>query len=562
MEKVKKYFMNLSRNQIISICVSIVVIVLTIALTIVKIFAFSSNNKEVDNPVIESIESTTEEYVEDTTENTTEETTDDTTTTTKKYIAKTDIKVSIASGNKEKDEDKGNAHIDVVKKPAKNPIANNTEPQTNPLPLESETSPVIENVDVASNISYASSDKIHKSKYTKYTYIDTEKTTGWYSANKEKYFLDDNSKPLSGLQKLSNRFYDFNDEGNLCSVVGIDVSSWNKEIDWKKVKDDGIDYAILRVGFRGYGTEGEKPPLLDKMLEKNLKGATEAGIDIGLYFFSQAITEDEALEEAGVCINAARGYKIKYPIYFDTEYATGNYSGRADNLSVAERTNIAVAFCEAVKNAGYTPGIYASRNFFYQNLDCSRFSNYHIWLAHYTNSKTDYKNKYDMWQYSSSANIDGIDGRTDINISYYNYKNKTDMRNNHSSNILTDENSLKLILSAEDSMTNYFNNKCDLLYNIALNKINLITNENVKNALTVCLNSDKNDETTTETTTESTTNSNSEKETTTENTTDGSKEESTLESTTQCESTTMPVNSNTKPNEKSTTNDFVDKVSN
>ena len=161
------------------------------------------------------------------------------------------------------------------------------------------------------------------------------------------------------------------------------------------------DYAIIRVGFRGYGTSDPvKPVMQDKNVEQNIRGALAAGLDVGLYFFSQAINEGEALEEAGACVNMAREYNITYPIYFDTEFATSSHTGRADTLSRSKRTDLAVAFCEAVKNAGYTAGVYASKTFFYDELQFSRLQNYAIWVAHYTSKETDFKYSYGAWQYS------------------------------------------------------------------------------------------------------------------------------------------------------------------
>ena len=203
---------------------------------------------------------------------------------------------------------------------------------------------------------------------------------------------------------------------------GIDVSVYQGTIDWKKVKSSGIDFAIIRAGYRGYGTNGTL--VEDSMFSKNVLGAIANKIDIGIYFYTQAITTDEAKEEAKFVLNLIKKYgiKITYPIAIDTELSNANpqYSGRADNLSKQERTKIVKAFCDTIKNAGYIPMIYANKYWLNDNLDMSKLSSYDIWLAHYTN-KTDYKGNYTMWQYTSTGRVDGISGNVDKSYCYKKY---------------------------------------------------------------------------------------------------------------------------------------------
>jgi len=208
---------------------------------------------------------------------------------------------------------------------------------------------------------------------------------------------------------------------------GIDVSFYQKNIDWKKVSQtEYADFAMIRAGFRGYGVAGTLNT--DVEFVNNIKGATVNNVPIGLYFFTQAINVEEAIQEAHYVLNLANlakslGAKITYPIAIDTETANGG-AGRADQLDVATRTAVCKAFCDTIRSAGYTPAIYASRDWFYHNLDFNQLRGYDIWVAHYTGNvanKTNFKYDYDMWQYTSSGSVNGINGNVDLNISYKNY---------------------------------------------------------------------------------------------------------------------------------------------
>lgn len=195
--------------------------------------------------------------------------------------------------------------------------------------------------------------------------------------------------------------------------LGIDVSRWNEEINWNKVKDAGIKYAIIRAGYRGSvtGTLVE-----DWYFKENVEGAAAAGIPIGLYFFTQATTEVEAVEEASMVLTLCKNYDITYPIFIDTEGAGGN--GRADALDTKTRTAVCLAFCETIRRAGYEAGIYASKNWFSKNIDTSVLTDdTYIWLAEYGDAVT-YDKKYHIWQYTSSGRVLGIEGRVDLNLSY------------------------------------------------------------------------------------------------------------------------------------------------
>lgn len=196
------------------------------------------------------------------------------------------------------------------------------------------------------------------------------------------------------------------------ATVGIDVSKWNREIDWDKVKAAGVDFAIIRAGYRGSSTGSL---VVDPYFEANIKGASMAGVKVGVYFFTQAVNEVEAVEEASMVLELTQDYSLDYPIFIDTESAGGN--GRADKLAEEERTLVCDAFCRTVENAGGEAGVYASRNWYYNRVEVSRLERFYIWLAEYRSIPL-YDGYYHMWQYTSKGSIDGIEGNVDMNISY------------------------------------------------------------------------------------------------------------------------------------------------
>ena len=197
-------------------------------------------------------------------------------------------------------------------------------------------------------------------------------------------------------------------------LLGIDVSKWNKEIDWEKVKEAGIEFAIIRCGYRGASSGAL---VLDPMYEKNIEGAIEAGIPVGVYFFTQAIDEVEAIEEASMVIRLIEDYDVDYPVFLDSESAGGD--GRADALDAEERLRYHKAFLETIASAGYETGVYASKNWFNDRLDVTQLSQYKIWLAEYADVPT-YDKYYDMWQYTSKGTVDGIETRVDLDLSFMN----------------------------------------------------------------------------------------------------------------------------------------------
>lgn len=198
-------------------------------------------------------------------------------------------------------------------------------------------------------------------------------------------------------------------------ALGIDVSKWNGNIDWELVKAEGIDFAIIRCGYRGSSSGWL---IEDPYFYQNLVGAKKAGVKVGVYFFTQATNTVEAVEEASMVISLLGEEKIEYPVFIDTEGAGGN--GRADQLDVITRTAVCDAFCRTIENAGLKAGVYASRNWYGVNLNVDELEKYNIWLAEYRHTPL-YTQRYDMWQYTSSGTVAGIDGRVDLNVSYLGY---------------------------------------------------------------------------------------------------------------------------------------------
>lgn len=200
----------------------------------------------------------------------------------------------------------------------------------------------------------------------------------------------------------------------------IDVSNYQGEIDWGEVKDSGIDYAFIRAGFRGYGETGSLNK--DDCFEKNVENAIKSGIDVGVYFFSQAITEEEAFEEAETVLEWVTEFDITLPIVFDYEYATTSdgLTGRLynANLSKEEATNICKMFCSTIEHNGYVSMVYANKNMLENGLNASEIENtYKIWLANYS-TYTNYEGKYDFWQYTNSGTVNGISGKIDKSFWY------------------------------------------------------------------------------------------------------------------------------------------------
>lgn len=200
----------------------------------------------------------------------------------------------------------------------------------------------------------------------------------------------------------------------------IDVSKYQKNIDFTKVKEAGYKGVIIRCAYRGYGKAGTL--VEDEYFYKNVAKCNEIGLPFGVYIFSQAINKNEAVEEAKFALNMIKksGCKPSFPVYIDSEYGNTFRTGRADKLDRSIRTEIIAAFCSFVESSGYYAGLYASTSWLNTKLYMTDLKKYDVWVAHYTD-KCGYTGDYGMWQYTSSGSVPGVTGRCDVNNCYKNY---------------------------------------------------------------------------------------------------------------------------------------------
>lgn len=203
----------------------------------------------------------------------------------------------------------------------------------------------------------------------------------------------------------------------MSKVWGIDVSYFQYDIDWEKVKADGIDFAIIRLGYRGYGSAGDL--VLDYKFKQNIDNAIAAGVEVGIYFFTQAINEKEAVAEADFCLKYLSGYKLDLPVFYDIESIDYDV-GRLDSagLTKKEKTALCTAFCDRIIENGYEAGVYANKYWLTSMIDGAELGEkYPIWIAHY-NTYTDYTGEYEMWQFTGSGKVSGINTVVDVDVHY------------------------------------------------------------------------------------------------------------------------------------------------
>ena len=216
----------------------------------------------------------------------------------------------------------------------------------------------------------------------------------------------------SGLMK-------YYENGKKVSYVGVDISKSQGYIDFVKVKKAGIDFCMIRLGARGYGS-GQL--IMDDYFAENIKRATDAGLDVGVYFFSQAISEAEAMEEANMVIGQLNARRLAYPVVFDMELIT-NDSARTDSLTREQRTSITKAFLDTVAMAGYKTAIYGNKEWLINEIDLAQLTEYDVWLSQQEDIP-DYPYRFSMWQYDLDGSIDGIAGKVGLNISFIDYSEK------------------------------------------------------------------------------------------------------------------------------------------
>ena len=196
-------------------------------------------------------------------------------------------------------------------------------------------------------------------------------------------------------------------------VPGIDVSSHQGEIDWQQVKDAGIEFAMIRVGYRGYET-GELA--LDEYFTHNVEGALAAGLQVGVYFFSQALNEEEAVEEAEYVLEQLADYEITYPVIFDWEEVS--VPARTDEMNMLLLTACAKAFCQRVEEEGFRAGVYFNQAYGYQQFNLLSLKDHIFWLAQYEDVPTFVYN-FQMWQYTNEGSVPGISTNVDLNLCFW-----------------------------------------------------------------------------------------------------------------------------------------------
>lgn len=228
----------------------------------------------------------------------------------------------------------------------------------------------------------------------------------------------------SSVSPFTNKTYTHQDKFDGRTILhGIDVSKYQKEIDWQKVKAAGIDYAFIQVGYRGWGSAGTlNESTKDPYFDINMQNAIAAGVKVGVYIFSQAITTTEAIEEANYILQHIDNYEITMPLIMDYEYASDSSTGgriKTAKLSKDAATEICAAFCNQISAAGYTPMVYANASMLTNQLNAQTLTDagYRIWLANYT-TNTSYTGTFDFWQYASDGKVDGISGNVDMNFYY------------------------------------------------------------------------------------------------------------------------------------------------
>ena len=213
------------------------------------------------------------------------------------------------------------------------------------------------------------------------------------------------------FRKTDNGRMTYDDE-NFNVYTGIDVSRFQGDVDWDAVKADGVDFVMLRIGGRAYGTEGELYE--DTKFPENYAGARAAGLQVGVYFFSQAVTIEEAAQEAAYTLGLLDGAALDLPVAFDWEHVS-DAAARTAAMEGAQITSFAKAYCDAITAAGYQAVIYFNREHGYFNYELSQITDYHFWYAEYADLPS-FIYDYKMWQYTEEGKVNGIEGNVDLNI--------------------------------------------------------------------------------------------------------------------------------------------------
>ncbi len=211
--------------------------------------------------------------------------------------------------------------------------------------------------------------------------------------------------------KEGTSYMNYYPDGKKAGRVAVDVSEYQENIDWAAVKASGVEIAIVRAGFRGYGEEGNIKK--DAYFDQNMKGALDAGLEVGTYFFTEAMNYEEGVEEADYVLSLVKPYQLKQPIIIDTENIDAE-GVRTGSISIEDRSEAIRGFCETIEAAGYTPMIYANTYWFCSALDLSKLGKYEFWLAAYDTPQFPYH--VEGWQYASDGSVPGISGNVDLNV--------------------------------------------------------------------------------------------------------------------------------------------------
>lgn len=237
---------------------------------------------------------------------------------------------------------------------------------------------------------------------------------GWVQADGKIFYLRGGGA-VTGLRRIDGKYCYFDQNGVKAAAVGVDVSTYNEVIDWERARAQGIEFAIIRVGGRGW-TSGSIYG--DLRAEGYLRGARKAGIKTGVFFYSTAVTEAEAAQEADAVIRVLRGRKLDLPVFYDVELSGEFPKGRADRLSATERTRLVQVFCQRIRAAGYEPGVYSGQYFYQYSLHFRPLSSFCIWMANYTADgfPPSFKGEYSLWQFTDRGDVDGIYTGVDMSV--------------------------------------------------------------------------------------------------------------------------------------------------
>lgn len=244
----------------------------------------------------------------------------------------------------------------------------------------------------------------------RYCFFDISETIEKHDYKQENFIYPKENEETGKYE--GEAYYTENEE--VTSKKGIDVSKFQGNINWKKVATDGVEFAFIRLGYRGYGSG---KIVLDEEYEDNIEGCNNAGIDAGVYFFTEALNEKEAVEEAEFVLENIKGYKVKMPIVIDVEESASKDS-RTKDLTKEQRTANVIAFCERIKKAGHEPMIYGNLKSFMIMMDIEQLEEYDKWFAYYRYPLR-FPYKFRIWQYTASGKVSGIKGDSDLNIMFY-----------------------------------------------------------------------------------------------------------------------------------------------